>query len=223
LDRIPVDQPISIYHIGTEWWDLCAGPHVESTGQLPKKAIALDNVAGAYWCGDENREMLQRVYGTAFKSPEQLKLYRKLQEEAKKRDHRVLGQKLNLFSIQNEAAGGGLVFWHPAGAKVRTLIENFWKQEHVDDGYDLVYSPHMANLELWKTSGHFDFYRSDMFEAVKTAENELYQIKPMNCPFHCLIYKDQLRSYRDLPFRWAELGTVYRYVRGGRLRLCLNV
>lgn len=204
-------EPITIYHIGNEWWDLCAGPHVESTGQLPKKAIQLQSVAGAYWRGDENREMLQRVYATAWKNPDQLKFYKSMLEEAKKRDHRMLGKKLDLFSIQ-EDAGGGLVFWHPKGSKVRRMIEDFWKDSHTDAGYDVVYSPHIANINLWKTSGHFDFYREDMFDQMDV-EDEQYQIKPMNCPFHCLMYKDELRSYRDLPFRWAELGTVYRYVR----------
>jgi threonyl-tRNA synthetase len=203
-------EPITIYHIGDEWWDLCAGPHVESTAQLPKKAVQLQSVAGAYWRGDEKREMLQRIYATAWKDPEQLKYYKKLLEEAKKRDHRVLGKKLDLFSVQ-EDAGGGLVFWHPKGAKVRGVIEDFWKKAHIADDYDVVYSPHIANINLWKTSGHFDFYRQDMFDQMDV-EEEQYQIKPMNCPFHCLMYKDELRSYRDLPFRWAELGTVYRYV-----------
>lgn len=154
--------------------------------------------------------MLQRVYATAWKTPQQLKQYKKLLEEAKKRDHRTLGKKLDLFSIQ-EDAGGGLVFWHPKGSVVRRRIEDFWKDEHMnaEKPYDLVYSPHIANLDLWKTSGHFDFYNSDMFKAMDV-DNEQYQIKPMNCPFHCLMYKDELRSYRDLPYRWAELGTVYR-------------
>ena len=209
LDSIKT-EPITIYHIGDEWWDLCAGPHMESTGALPKKAVQLQSVAGAYWRGDENREMLQRIYATAWKDPQQLKQYKKMVEEAKKRDHRVLGKKLDLFSVQEEA-GGGLVFWHPKGSKVRRMIEDFWKDEHIAQGYDLVYSPHMANINLWKTSGHFDFYRQDMFDQMDV-ENEQYQIKPMNCPFHCLMYKDELRSYRELPLRWAELGTVYRYV-----------
>ncbi len=207
LDSIKT-EPITIYHIGNEWWDLCAGPHVESTGQIPKKAVQLLNVAGAYWRGDENREMLQRIYATAWKTPDQLKQYKKMVEEAKKRDHRVLGKKLDFFSIQ-EDAGGGLVFWHPKGSKIRRLIEDFWKDAHAAAGYDVVYSPHIANINLWKTSGHFDFYRQDMFDQMDV-EDEQYQIKPMNCPFHCLMYKDELRSYRDLPFRWAELGTVYR-------------
>lgn len=220
LDSIKT-EPITIYHIGDEWWDLCAGPHVESTGKLPKKAIQLQSVAGAYWRGDENREMLQRVYATAWKNPDQLKQYKKLLEEAKKRDHRMLGKKLDLFSIQ-EDAGGGLVFWHPKGSKVRRMVEDFWKDSHSEAGYDVVYSPHIANINLWKTSGHFDFYRQDMFDQMDV-ENEQYQIKPMNCPFHCLMYKDELRSYRDLPFRWAELGTVYRYERSGTLHGLMRV
>lgn len=201
-------EPITIYTIGDQWWDLCAGPHVPSTGKIPGKAIALQSVAGAYWRGDENREMLQRVYATAWKTPAQLKQYKKMLEEAKKRDHRMLGKKLDLFSIQ-EDAGGGLVFWHPKGSKIRTLIEHFWRYSHTQSGYELVYSPHIANLDLWKTSGHFDFYRSDMFDQM-SVEDEQYHLKPMNCPFHCLMYKNEPRSYRDLPIRWAELGTVYR-------------
>ena len=213
-----LQEPITIYHIGDEWWDLCAGPHVESTNKIPKKALALQSVAGAYWRGDEKREMLQRIYATAWKDPTQLKQYKKMMEEAKKRDHRMLGKKLDLFSIQEEA-GGGLVFWHPKGSKVRKIIEDFWKSAHEDDGYDIIYTPHIANLNLWKTSGHFDFYRSDMFDQMDV-ENEEYQIKPMNCPFHCLMYADELRSYRDLPIRWGELGTVYRY---GLIYSCLCI
>lgn len=214
LDSIKT-EPITIYSIGDMWWDLCAGPHVESTGKLPKKAIALQSVAGAYWRGDEKREMLQRIYATAWKDPKQLKAYKKRMEEAKKRDHRMLGKKLDLFSIQ-EDAGGGLVFWHPKGARIRTKIEDFWKEMHIAQNYDIVYSPHIANLDLWKTSGHFDFYKEGMFDQMDV-ENEVYQIRPMNCPFHCLMFKDDIRSYRDLPIRWAELGTVYRYERSGTL------
>jgi threonyl-tRNA synthetase len=219
LERL--EEPITLYHIGDEWWDLCAGPHVESTGKIPKKAVQLQHVAGAYWRGDENREMLQRIYATAWKHPNQLKQYKKMLEEAKKRDHRMLGKQLDLFSIQ-EDAGGGLVFWHPKGSAVRRQIEDFWKEEHIDNGYDLVYTPHIANLDLWKTSGHFDFYKEGMFDAMDV-ENEEYQIKPMNCPFHCLMYKDELRSYRDLPIRWGELGTVYRYERSGTLHGLMRV
>jgi len=154
--------------------------------------------------------MLTRIYGTAWESKEQLREYQRVMEEAKKRDHRVLGKKLDLFSIQEEA-GGGLVFWHPKGATIRKIIEDFWKDEHERRGYSLLYTPHMANLNLWKTSGHFEFYKEGMFDQMEV-ENESFQIRPMNCPFHCLIYKDTLRSYRELPIRWAELGTVYRYV-----------
>lgn len=220
LDSIKT-EPITIYHIGDEWWDLCAGPHVDSTGKLPKKAIQLQSVAGAYWRGDENREMLQRIYATAWKDPKQLKAYKKMLVEAKKRDHRVLGKQLDLFSIQEEA-GGGLVFWHPKGSRIRSKIEDFWKASHIDKGYDIVYSPHIANLNLWKTSGHNDFYRDGMFQQMDV-ENEEYQIRPMNCPFHCLMYKDELRSYRELPIRWAELGTVYRYERSGTLHGLMRV
>eukprot|EP00978_Attheya_sp_CCMP212_P011853 scaffold29447_cov53-Attheya_sp.AAC.4 len=220
LDSIKT-EPITIYHIGDEWWDLCAGPHVESTGKIPKKAVALQSVAGAYWRGDEKREMLQRIYATAWKDPKQLKQYKKMMEEAKKRDHRMLGKKLDLFSIQ-EDAGGGLVFWHPKGSTIRRGIEDFWKERHIENGYDVVYTPHIANLNLWKTSGHYDFYQEGMFDQMEV-EGEEYQIKPMNCPFHCLMYKNEMRSYRDLPFRWAELGTVYRYERSGTLHGLMRV
>lgn len=215
------DDKISIFHIGDEWWDLCAGPHVESTGKLNPKAVALESIAGAYWRGDETREQLQRIYGTAWKEASQLVEHKRRLEEAKKRDHRVLGKKLDLFSLQ-EDAGGGLVFWHPRGAKVRAMIEDVWKKEHEAAGYDLLYTPHVANIDLWKTSGHFDFYAESMFDRMDV-ENEQYQLKPMNCPFHCLVYKDTLRSYRELPLRWGELGTVYRYERSGTLHGLMRV
>ncbi|EOD05459.1 threonine-tRNA ligase [Emiliania huxleyi CCMP1516] len=185
------------------------------TGQLPKDAIELESIAGAYWRGDEARPMLQRIYGTAWESAEQLAEHRRIQEEAKRRDHRALGKQLRLFSIQQEA-GGGLVFWHPRGARVRRLMEDFWREAHTAGGYELLYTPHMASLDLWKTSGHFDFYADGMFDQMEV-EGAQYQIKPMNCPFHVLTYKDEKRSYRDLPLRWAELGTVYRYERSGTL------
>uniref|UniRef100_A0A7S0D919 threonine--tRNA ligase n=1 Tax=Amorphochlora amoebiformis TaxID=1561963 RepID=A0A7S0D919_9EUKA len=220
LDAIKT-EPITIYHIGDEWWDLCAGPHVETTGKLPKNAIELQTIAGAYWRGDEKREMLQRIYGTAWENKSQLKAYKDLLAEAKRRDHRVLGTKLDLFSIQ-EDAGGGLVFWHPKGSTIRKLIEDFWKDLHIQNGYELLYTPHVANLDLWKTSGHFDFYQEGMFDQMDV-EGDMYQIKPMNCPFHCLVYKDKLRSYRELPIRWAELGTVYRYERSGTLHGLMRV
>ncbi|KAL3699940.1 hypothetical protein R1sor_017962 [Riccia sorocarpa] len=214
LDGIK-SEPITIYHIGEEWWDLCAGPHVERTGQIPRRAVELETVAGAYWRGDEKRPMLQRIYGTAWETEEQLKAYQVLKEEAKRRDHRRLGQDLNLFSLQ-EDAGGGLVFWHPKGAMVRHIIEDYWKKVHLQRGYDLLYTPHVAKLDLWKTSGHYDFYRENMYDHMEV-EDELYQLRPMNCPFHIQIYKDSLRSYRELPMRVAELGTVYRFERSGAL------
>ena len=209
------DAPAKYAAPSNQWWDLCAGPHVEHTGEIPSNAFQLTSVAGAYWRGDETRPMLQRIYATAWESKAQLKEHQRLLEEAKKRDHRVLGKQLGLFSIQ-EDAGGGLVFWHPKGATVRRGIEDFWKDEHVASGYELLVTPHVANIELWKTSGHFDFYKEGMFDQMDV-EGEEYQIKPMNCPFHCLVFKDELRSYRELPLRWAELGTVYRYERSGTL------
>eukprot|EP00180_Rhodochaete_pulchella_P003199 Plantae.Rhodophyta-Rhodochaete_pulchella.ctg5294.p1 GENE.Plantae.Rhodophyta-Rhodochaete_pulchella.ctg5294~~Plantae.Rhodophyta-Rhodochaete_pulchella.ctg5294.p1 ORF type:complete len:539 (-),score=113.60 Plantae.Rhodophyta-Rhodochaete_pulchella.ctg5294:1115-2671(-) len=217
-----LEEPIAIYHMGeTGWWDLCAGPHVETTAEINPKTIQLESVAGAYWRGDEKRAMLQRIYGTCWETPEQLAEYVHRKEEAKRRDHRILGQKLDLFSIQ-EDAGGGLVFWHPKGSRIRRIIEETWKQMHVDGGYELLYTPHVANLDLWKTSGHLDFYQESMFDQMDV-EGDQYQIKPMNCPFHCLIYKDTLRSYRQLPLRWAELGTVYRYERSGTLHGLMRV
>jgi len=214
LDAIQT-EPITIYHVGDKWWDLCAGPHVDSTGALNPAGLALESVAGAYWRGDEARAQLQRIYGTAWESGEQLAAYRARTEAARARDHRTLGKELDLFSIQ-EGAGGGLVFWHPAGSRVRHALETYWKDVHLAGGYDLVYSPHVAKLDLWKTSGHFDFYKDSMFDAI-TIEEESYQLKPMNCPGHVLMYKDGYYSYRDLPLRWAELGTVYRYERSGTM------
>ncbi|XP_008813279.1 threonine--tRNA ligase, chloroplastic/mitochondrial 2 [Phoenix dactylifera] len=209
------EEPITIYHIGNEWWDLCAGPHVDSTGHINKKAVELESVAGAYWRGDENKPMLQRIYGTAWETEEQLKAYLHLKEEAKRRDHRRLGQDLDLFSIQEEA-GGGLVFWHPKGAIVRHLIEDSWKKIHLQHGYELLYTPHVAKADLWKISGHLDFYGENMYDQMNI-EDELYQLRPMNCPYHILVYKRKLHSYRDFPIRVAELGTVYRYELSGSL------
>lgn len=216
-----LQDPITLYHIGDRWWDLCAGPHVEHTGMLNPKCIALESVAGAYWRGDENNAMLQRIYGTCWETAEQLEEYLRRKAEAKRRDHRVLGQKLGLFTIQEEA-GGGLVFWHPKGSRVRKVMEDFWKERHIEDGYELLYTPHVANVGLWKTSGHLDFYSESMFDQMDV-EGEEYQLKPMNCPFHCLVFKDGLRSYRELPLRWAELGTVYRYERSGTLHGLMRV
>jgi threonyl-tRNA synthetase len=212
----PVTIPPKIY-----WWDLCAGPHINFTGEIHPDSFALESIAGAYWHGDETKPMLQRIYGTAWETPEQLQAYLQQKEEALKRDHRKLGTVLKLFSIQ-DSAGGGLVFWHPRGAKIRYIIEDYWRKAHLESGYELLYTPHVANLDLWKTSGHFDFYRESMFDSMEI-ENQAYQIKPMNCPFHVLTYKDDLHSYRELPLRWAELGTVYRYERSGALHGLMRV
>jgi threonyl-tRNA synthetase len=214
-------EPITLYTLGDEWWDLCAGPHVANTGELDPKAFELESVAGAYWRGDENNAQLQRIYGTAWESPEQLAEYQRRKAEALRRDHRRLGTDLDLFSIEDEA-GAGLVFWHPRGARMRLLIEDFWRQAHFEAGYELLYTPHVADLSLWKTSGHLDFYAESMFGPMQVDERQ-YQLKPMNCPFHVLTYASRLRSYRELPIRWAELGTVYRYERPGVMHGLMRV
>lgn len=209
---------VSLYrHSG--FVDLCRGPHLPSTGWI--KAFKLTGAAGAYWRGDEKRKMLQRVYGTAFARKEDLKEHLERLEEAKRRDHRKLGKELDLFST-GEDIGSGLVLWHPNGATVRRLIEDFWKAEHVKADYSIIYTPHIAQVGLWKTSGHWDFYRESLFSPMDV-EGQDYIVKPMNCPFHINIYKSQLRSYRDLPMRYAELGTVYRYERSGALHGLLRV
>ncbi|MCP9929562.1 threonine--tRNA ligase [Cyanobium sp. AMD-g] len=214
-------EPITLYTLGDQWWDLCAGPHVANTGELHPKAFALESVAGAYWRGDEKRAQLQRIYGTAWETPEQLAEHKRRKEEALRRDHRRLGTDLDLFSIEEEA-GAGLVFWHPRGARMRLLIEDFWRAAHFEDGYELLYTPHVADLNLWKTSGHLDFYSESMFGPMAVDERQ-YQLKPMNCPFHVLTYASRLRSYRELPIRWAELGTVYRYERPGVMHGLMRV
>ena len=228
LAAIPEGQNISRYFIGDPakfekqpWWDLCAGPHLDATGDIHPDAFALESIAGAYWRGDEKNPMLQRIYGTAWENPEQLQAYHAMLEEAKRRDHRTIGKDLQLFSIQ-EDAGGGLVFWHPKGAIIRNTIETFWKETHVQNGYESVTTPHMANLDLWKISGHNDFYRESMFQPMEV-EHQVYQLKPMNCPFHVLIYKDTLHSYKEFPIRYAELGTVYRYERSGTMHGLMRV
>jgi threonyl-tRNA synthetase len=214
-------EPITLYTLGEEWWDLCAGPHVADTGELDPKAFELESVAGAYWRGDENNAQLQRIYGTAWETPEQLAEYQRRKAEALRRDHRRLGTDLDLFSIEDEA-GAGLVFWHPRGARMRLLIEDFWRQAHFEAGYELLYTPHVADLSLWQTSGHLDFYAESMFAPMQVDERQ-YQLKPMNCPFHVLTYASRLRSYRELPIRWAELGTVYRYERPGVMHGLMRV
>ncbi len=218
----PVAKPIiSTYrHNGFE--DLCRGPHVERTGQINPDAIKLMKVSGAYWRGDEHNPMLQRIYGTAWETAQQLEEYLHRLAEAEKRDHRKLGAQLDLFSVQPEQLGGGLILWHPKGGLIRHVAEEFCKAEHLAHGYDLVYSPHIGKSTLWETSGHLDFYRENMY-APMDIDGQEYYLKPMNCPFHILMYKNSLRSYRDLPFRFAEWGTVYRYERGGVLHGLLRV
>jgi threonyl-tRNA synthetase len=211
IEEIP-DEKVSLYRQGS-FLDLCRGPHVSSTGEI--KAFKLLSIAGAYWRGSEKRPMLQRVYGVAFDTEEALAEHLKKLDEAAKRDHRKLGKELDLFSIHEEA-GPGLVHWHPKGAVIRRVIEDFWKDEHIKRGYDLVYTPHIAKLDLWKTSGHWEFYRDYLYSPMEV-EGQEYIIKPMNCLGHILIYKTSQRSYRELPLRYAELGTVYRYERSGVL------
>ena len=193
--------------------DLCKGPHIEHTGQI--KAFKLLRVSGAYWKGSESNKMLQRIYGTAFDSPKELRLYLKNLEEAKKRDHRLLGKQLNLFSIQ-EDIGGGLVLWHPKGTVIRNIMEDYWKKKHSASGYSLIVTPHIGKQSLWETSGHLDFYKDGMYDSIDV-EHQTYFLKPMNCPFHIMIYNDTQHSYKQLPIRYAELGTVYRYERSGVL------
>ena len=216
-----ISEPITLYTLGEDWWDLCAGPHVANTGELNARAFELESVAGAYWRGDEKNAQLQRIYGTAWETPEQLEEHQRRKQEALRRDHRRLGTDLELFSIEDEA-GAGLVFWHPRGARMRLLIENLWRELHFAAGYELLYTPHVADISLWKTSGHLDFYSESMFGPMQVDERE-YQLKPMNCPFHVLTYASTLRSYRELPIRWAELGTVYRYERPGVMHGLMRV
>ncbi len=217
LADIP-DATVSLYRMG-DFLDLCRGPHVPSTGRLG--AFRLMSTAGAYWRGDSKKRMLTRIYGAAFSSKKELDEHLKLLEEIKKRDHRKLGRELDLFSV-TDAVGPGLILWHPKGAVIRRIMEDFWREEHAKAGYDLVFSPHIARLDLWRISGHTDFYRQAMFSPIDI-EGQEYQLKPMNCPFHIQIYESKMRSYRDLPIRYAELGTVYRYEPSGTLHGLLRV
>jgi len=212
------DEKISIYKTG-KFLDFCRGPHIPSTGKI--KAFKLLNIAGAYWLGDEHNPQLQRIYGTSFFSKKELDEFIHKQEEAKKRDHRVLGQQLDLFSIQ-ELAGPGLIFWHPKGGIIRKEIEDWMRSEYIKRGYSLVYTPHVARRQLFQTSGHEGYYAQNMFDFMELDDAE-YRVKPMNCPFHILIFKDSLKSYRDLPVRLGELGTVYRYERSGVMHGLLRV
>ena len=218
IDGIEEGEPITTYKHG-DFEDLCAGPHVESTGRIP--AFKLLSVAGAYWRGDEHRQMLQRIYGTAFETQEALDEHLQRLEEARRRDHRVLGRELDLFSIHDET-GPGLIIWHPKGSRVREIIEEFWKAEHHRAGYELVYTPHIGRSTLWETSGHLDFFAENMY-APMDMDGQDYYLRPMNCPFHIMYYQTGLRSYRDLPMRIGELGTVYRYERGGVVQGLLRV
>jgi threonyl-tRNA synthetase len=212
------DDMVSLYEEGG-FIDLCRGPHIDSTGQVT--AFKLLSIAGAYWRGSEKNKMLQRIYGTSFTDEKDLREYLNFLEEVKKRDHRRLGKELDLFSVSEEI-GPGLVIWHPNGAIIRQTIEAFWLDEHSKAGYKLLYTPHIAKLQLWQKSGHSDFYREYMYSPMEIEGIE-YEIKPMNCPFHIHVYKSSLRSYRDLPIRYAELGTVYRYERSGVLHGLLRV
>jgi len=211
---------ISIYS-QDNFVDLCRGPHVEHTGQINPSAFKLMSVAGAYWRGDEHNPMLQRIYGTAWKNADEMKEYLWKIEEAERRDHRKVGRELDLFSV-NDEVGAGLILWHPKGAKVRMLVEDYWNEQHELAGYDFVYSPHIGKAQLWQTSGHLDFYKDGMHAPVDI-EGQQYYLKPMNCPFHLHIYRNHTRSYRDLPLRYAERGTVYRYERSGVLHGLLRV
>ena len=212
------DGTVSLYRQG-DFIDLCRGPHVTSTGKI--RAFKLLSVAGAYWRGDERNRMLQRIYGVAFTDKKELKRHLAMLEEAKKRDHRRLGKELDLYSTHEEA-GGGLIYWHPKGARIRAILEEWWRQEHFKNGYEILYTPHIGRSNLWETSGHLDFYSEGMFSPMDIDGNDYY-IKPMNCPFHIKVYQTDLRSYRDLPMRWAELGTVYRYEKSGVLHGLLRV
>ncbi len=217
IQALPGDS-VSLFKHG-DFIDLCRGPHVPSTGQI--KAFKLLSVAGAYWRGDEKNKMLQRIYGTSFPDKKQLDAYLHQLAEAEARDHRKLGKELELFSTMEEE-GPGLILWHPKGSRVRQVIEDYWRTEHRRESYEMVYTPHMAKLDLWKTSGHVDFYSENMFTPMEV-EGQLYEIKPMNCPFHVRIYGSKLRSYRELPLRLGELGTVYRFERSGVLHGLLRV
>jgi threonyl-tRNA synthetase len=214
-------EPITIYHLGNEWWDLCAGPHVENTADLNPKAIELESVAGAYWRGDETKAQLQRIYATAWETPEQLAEYKRRKEEAQRRDHRKLGKELGLF-IFSDLVGPGLPLWTPKGTVLRTLLQDFLQQEQLKRGYLPVVTPHIGKVDLFKKSGHWQKYKEDMFPLMAEDEEAAtleqgFVMKPMNCPFHIQIYQSELRSYRELPMRLAEFGTVYRYEQSGEL------
>jgi len=226
INDLPEGEDISIYENrdadgNVQWSDLCRGPHVANTREINSAAFKLQSIAGAYWRGDENRTMLTRIYGTAWENPKDLKAHLAFLEEVEKRDHRRLGKEMDLFSIHEEA-GAGLIYWHPHGGRMRVALEDFWRQEHYRNGYEILYTPHIGKSWLWETSGHLGFYKGNMYSPMEIDKQDYY-IKPMNCPFHILIYNNKGHSYRDLPLRWAELGTVYRYERSGVLHGLLRV
>ncbi|MBA2564881.1 MAG: threonine--tRNA ligase [Gemmatimonadetes bacterium] len=221
IEDLPEEERLSFYQQG-EFTDLCRGPHLASTGRIRPGTFRLLNVAGAYWRGDERQEMLQRIYATSFRTPDEVEAHLAQLEQARLRDHRRLGKELDLFSIEPEV-GGGLVLWHPKGGMIRRRIEEFARQRHEAGGYEFVYSPHLGRSWLWQTSGHLDWYRENMYAPMEMDDGQEYYLKPMNCPFHILIYRSRPRSYRDLPLRYAEWGTVYRYERGGVLHGLMRV
>jgi len=220
LDAIDEKEVVSLYNQGN-FTDLCRGPHVNSTKELRSDSFKLMSIAGAYWRGKESNPMLTRIYGTAWTNKKDLRLYLEKLAEIEKRDHRRLGKELDLFSIHEEA-GPGLVYWHPKGARIRLAIEDFWRDEHYSNGYEMVYTPHIGKSWLWETSGHLDFYKESMYPKM-VMDKANYYAKPMNCPFHIMIYNNKKHSYRELPYRWAELGTVYRYEKAGALHGLLRV
>jgi len=232
INELPENEEISVYenrNTGGEasgsrtvqWADLCRGPHVANTREINSAAFKLQSIAGAYWRGDEKKAMLTRIYGTAWENPKDLKAYLAFLEEVEKRDHRRVGKEMDLYSIHEEA-GAGLIYWHPNGGRMRVALEDFWRREHYRNGYEILYTPHIGKSWLWETSGHLGFYKENMYSPMEI-DKQNYYIKPMNCPFHLLVYNNKGRSYRDLPLRWAELGTVYRYERSGVLHGLLRV
>lgn len=220
LDAIPEGETVTIYNQGA-FTDLCRGPHVKSTKELNADSFKLLSIAGAYWRGKETNPMLTRIYGTAWSNPKELRLYLEHLADIERRDHRKIGKEQDFFSLHEEA-GPGLIYWHPRGARVRQIIEQFWREEHYKNGYEMVYTPHVGKSWLWETSGHLGFYKESMYPPMEMDKADYYT-KPMNCPFHIMIYKNSMKSYRDLPLRWAELGTVYRYEKAGSLHGLMRV
>ena len=226
INELPANEEITIFENRSSdgqvlWFDLCRGPHVANTREINSAAFKLQSIAGAYWRGDEKRQTLTRIYGTAWENPKDLKAHLAFLEEVEKRDHRRVGKEMDLYSTHEEA-GAGLIYWHPNGGRMRVAVEDLWRQLHFRNGYEILYTPHIGKSWLWETSGHLGFYKGNMYSPMEI-DNQDYFIKPMNCPFHILIYNNKGHSYRDLPLRWAELGTVYRYERSGVLHGLLRV